>query len=103
VGPLPADAGQPRTCTLDSILSEVHTWEADQQANGPAIGEIKSRVVRELAPYLGVRAADRILERVSGEGDDLLARIESALALFLGERAAEELTGHIVDAAIVRP
>lgn len=65
--------------------------------------EIKSRVAREIAPYLGTVAADLILEQVSAGGDDLLPRLENVLSLFLGGRAAGKLTDHIIDTAIVRP
>ena len=95
-----AAAAQPRPCALGEILKKVRARERD--LSGARIRDIKSRVARELVPYLGSPAAERVLERVAGEGQDLLSRIESVLALFLGGRAAGELAGRIVDTAIVR-
>lgn len=87
---------------LDTVLREVRAREACLRDHDAELIAIKARAAREIAPFLGHRAADQVLGRVSGQGEDLLFRIESMLALFLGGRAAGELTGHIVDAAIVR-
>jgi hypothetical protein len=84
-------------------MQAVRDWDARSRQSDPDLQEIKCRVAREITPYLGSQAADRILQAVAEGGDDLLARIEAVLALFLGTRTAGELTGHIVDATIVRP
>jgi len=54
----------------------------------------------QLAPFLGDRAASRLLQAVSENGQDLLSVIEPVLANFLGDKAAAELVSHLVDTAM---
>jgi hypothetical protein len=54
----------------------------------------------EIAPFLGERAASRLLRSVSENGQDLLSAIEPVLANFLGDKAAGELVGHLLDTAM---
>jgi hypothetical protein len=61
---------------------------------------LQHKVAAEIAPFLGNRAASRLLRSVSENGQDLLSIIEPVLANFLGERAAAELVNHLVDSAM---
>ncbi len=67
-------------------------------ASGPAL---KRKVASELAPYVGPEAAERILQLVADNGENLLSTVDSALRLFLGKAAASRLTSRIVDRAIL--
>lgn len=63
---------------------------------------LKGRVAAQIGPFLGKHAARRLLEPVSGNGEDLLCSIEPILAGFLGDEAASDLVTHVVDTVIVR-
>ena len=62
----------------------------------------RARVATEIKSFLGDRAASQLLERVSGDGRDLLTHVEPVLADFLGIRAASRLITRVVDSAIMR-
>jgi hypothetical protein len=97
-----AGAGQPPDCRLEAVLHDIDCWKTAQGQTGPAASEFKSRAAGEITPYLGRRAADRIVACTLPHDEDLLSRIESVLRLFLGEKTAAELTSRVVDASIVR-
>ena len=61
---------------------------------------VQETVLSQLAPFLGDRAANRLLQSVSQNGQDLLSIIEPVLANFLGNKAAAELVSHLVDTAM---
>jgi anti-sigma factor RsiW len=73
---------------------------AERTRAGGRGGMLQLKVAAEIAPFLGHRAADRLLQSVSENGQDLLCVIEPVLANFLGEKAAAELVNHLVDSAI---
>lgn len=68
------------------------------EASGPAL---KRKVALELAPYVGLEAAEAILQEVADNGENLLSTVDAALRLFLGKAAASRLTSRIVDRAIL--
>jgi len=68
-----------------------------ERARPQRSGEIQQRLVSALAPFLGPLAAGRLLFPASASGRDLLPIVEPVLASFLGERAAAELVGHLID------
>ena len=83
--------------TLQARLKELIAERTKADGRG---GMLQLKVAAEIAPFLGHRAADRLLRSVSENGQDLLCVIEPVLANFLGERAAAELVSHLVDTAI---
>ena len=66
-------------------------------------GEVQHKVAAEIAPFLGHRAARKLVLPVAGRDQDLFGIIEPVLANFLGDRAAAELVGHLIDTAMGRP
>ena len=93
----PPDAG-----AFASILGTIRrVAAASEQPERTA--EVKSRVAQQMQPFLGARATETILHKVSAAGDNLLSSVEPVVALFLGERAASRLVGNVVDRAILRP
>lgn len=84
---------------LTGLLGEMRRWKATHALTGDAL---KRRVLKEVAPFLGHRAAGKIMQPVAEDCHNLLSIIEPVLAQFLGNRAASELVSHIVDVAIVR-
>jgi anti-sigma factor ChrR (cupin superfamily) len=88
-----------REAGLAGVLESIRGLEARSSAEGEAV---KRSVGREIRPYLGGRAAIRILQDVSPGGRDLLPAVEPALALFLGRKAASLLVSRIVATSIVR-
>ena len=95
-GPGEAAAG------LDGIMARIERWEARRSGPEHAGAAVKLEVAREIAPYLGGRAAGEILEPVADEGQDLLSTVEPVLGLFLGRKAASSLVSRIVETAIMR-
>jgi hypothetical protein len=59
-------------------------------------------VATEIGPYLGSAGSATVLERVSGDGEDLLCAVEGVLADFLGRRAVGQLVDRIVEHTIMR-
>ena len=101
VAPPPGEMGS--ECALQPVLEDARRWEIERASADPDSRSMKTHASGAIADYVGARAADRIVEKVSPYSDDLLSRVESVLALFLGCKAAAELTGHVVDGIIVRP
>jgi hypothetical protein len=85
--------------TLQARLQELIAERAKPDRRGAVL---QRKVAAEIAPFLGHRAANRLLGSVSENGEDLLCIIEPVLANFLGDRAAAELVSHLVDSAIGR-
>jgi hypothetical protein len=83
--------------TLQSRLKELIAERTKPDWRGATL---QLKVAAEIAPFLGHRAAGRLLRSVSQNGQDLLCVIEPVLANFLGDRAAAELVSHLVDTAI---
>jgi hypothetical protein len=80
-------------------LAEVQRELLREGASGDAL---KRRVEAELTPYLGVAAANRILQQVAPSGENLLSTVDFVMRLFLGKAAAGRLVSRIVDRAIMR-
>lgn len=90
-------AGSGARGLLASTLAAIEQWQ-----RGSDCKMVKVRVAAELGPYLGSKATRNVLEDVSVEGGNLLSKVEPALALFVGVKAAERLVTHIVDVSILR-
>lgn len=86
-------------------VSEVLRLLAQRQAElaQDSFESLKQRVVRELTPYLGALAAERVLQTLPRTGENLLSTLDSTLRLFIGKSAASQLVSRIVDRAIMRP
>jgi hypothetical protein len=82
---------------LQARMRELIFQKADADRRG---GELRERVLAEIAPFLGFRAANRLLRSVSGNGQDLLRTVGPILANFLGDRAAAEVVSHLADTAM---
>jgi hypothetical protein len=63
---------------------------------------VKTRLGSELAPFLGPRATEQLLEGASVQRENLLSTVEPVVALFLGCRAASTLIDQIVVHSILR-
>ncbi len=85
---------------MAAILGSIKQWNS-RQSSGCSGPGLKSRVAKEIAPYLGERAANQLLATVSDTGHDLLSTIEPLLGEFLGPKAAADLVTRLVDRAIV--
>ena len=84
------------------LISRVRAWQA-APATADRTGEaLKRRVAVEIAPYVGSRAADSILQPVAEDGRNLVSSVSPLLTMFLGRRASEHLVSHVVEHAIVR-
>jgi anti-sigma factor ChrR (cupin superfamily) len=84
------------------LMSRLRAWQAGP-ATADRTGEaLKRRVALEIAPYVGSRAADSILQPVVEDGRNLLSSVSPLLTMFLGRRATEHLVSHVVEHAIVR-
>ena len=89
---LPPEALEALRARLQELIAE--------RARPHRLGEIQQKVASALAPFLGPMAAGRLLFPVSGNGRELLPIVEPVLVNFLGERAAAELVGHLIDTAM---
>ena len=87
---------------LSEFLTKLSELQRKLEIEGANSAALRSRVESELIPYIGAAAARRILQRVEPGGENLLATIDSALRLFLGNAATDRLVSHIVDRAIMR-
>jgi hypothetical protein len=76
---------------LDAVLAKTRAWE-----NAHPVRAVRDRVAARVRPFLGARATDRLVGSALPEGEDLLARIEPVLALFLGRQAADRLVTHVL-------
>jgi hypothetical protein len=83
--------------TLRARLQELVAERVKSDRRGELM---QHKVLAEIAPFLGDRAANRLLWSVSETGQDLLSIIEPVLANFLGDRAAAELVNRLVDTAM---
>jgi len=92
---------EPGKTLLDRVITATRGWDAARSA-APASESVKRQAAGKLSPLLGPRATRRILETVPENGDGLLPAVEPVLALFLGRRAAEEISGGIAKEVIVR-
>jgi hypothetical protein len=95
----PGDQPAPPVTDLLASLSELQSAMAQPEASGDAL---KRRVASELIPYVGATAAERILQLVTPNGENLLSTVESALRVFLGNAATARVVSRIVDRAIMR-
>jgi hypothetical protein len=90
----------------DSVLARLRdameAWERSQQQSSRNGSHVKLRVATEIAPFLGPQATNAILKTVTETDDNLLSTLEPVLGLFLGNRAASRLVGHVVDSALIR-
>jgi anti-sigma factor RsiW len=86
--------------TLDSLSARIQQWQKRRRDPAMSAEAIRSRVARELGPFLGSQGAHRILNPITPECRNLLCAVEPVLAHFLGARAATELMDHVVDIAI---
>lgn len=109
IRPNPADDGVvdprypvqlPDLGLLAKIRSEIRAFQA-ARSDDRWHAEMKSRVAREIGPFLGSNGARMLLQPVAENGRNLLSTIEPVLAEFLGPRAASELVSHVVDTSIV--
>lgn len=98
-GTLPA---RPDVPPAGEMLARIRRWQAGQNEGVTGAQALKQRVAGEIAPYLGNRASSAVLQRVTGEGENLLSVVETVLAAFLGRSAAAPLVNHVVDRAIMR-
>ena len=87
---------------LSSLLARLRGWESSELRLVKRHEELKHRVADAIEPYLGKRATDELLARVTEDGRDLLSQVAPLLAMFLGRRAAGPLVSHVVESAIVR-
>jgi anti-sigma factor RsiW len=85
-----------------AVLAGIRRWEGETSQPEKGGTAVKRRVEAQIEPFLGQQAAARLLESVPDDGSNLLSTIEPVLANFLGSRAASELVGHVVEAAIMR-
>ena len=96
---LPGDQTAPPVADLLASLSELQSAMAQAGASGDALIR---RVASELIPYVGTTVAERILQLVTPDGENLLSTVESALRVFLGKAATARVVSRIVDRAIMR-
>ncbi len=89
--PLPPQALETLRARLQELIAE--------RARPHRADEIQQKLVYALAPFLGPLAAGRLFP-LSGDSRDLLPIVEPVLINFLGERAAAELVGHLIDTAM---
>ncbi|HEY1341242.1 MAG TPA: hypothetical protein VGF59_27215 [Bryobacteraceae bacterium] len=86
---------------LTDLRDKIDRW----RAAGPpeAIGAAAKRHAAAVAgPYLGFKAAERLLDPAPNTGETLLSTLEPVLRLFLGRRAASRLVTRIAAESIVR-
>ena len=95
----PRIPAEPGPFILAGIRAKIRNWEAQRSSEQWTQG-LKTRVARQIGPFLGSRGADCVLQPVSQDGENLLCAIEPVLAEFLGSRAASSLVGRVVDAAL---
>jgi len=89
----------PDDFVLSGLRQRIRNWESER-ASGNWMQGVKTRVLRQLGPFLGSQGADSLLEPVAQDGGNLLSTIEPVLAEFLGNRAASNLVGRVVDSAL---
>jgi|SRR5579871_7009340 len=87
---------------VEDLLSNLSALRSSLEQPELTGNALKTRVKSELVPYVGVEAADRILQSVAPSGENLLSTIEPVLRLFLGKAATARIVSRIVDRAIVR-
>jgi hypothetical protein len=94
-----ADSGV--AAMLDGIRSRVRGWNSRREH------ELDPETVRQLVasrigPFMGSRAARKVLESVAPNNQNLFAVVEPVLGEFLGRSAAASLVDHVVESAIVK-
>jgi hypothetical protein len=87
---------------VNSVLVRLRGWERGESRPARTGESLKRRVAGAIEPYLGKRAADRLLQPVREDGRDLLSTVAPLLTMFLGRRAAGNLVSYVVETAIVR-
>ena len=86
---------------LSGIRQAIRKWDEDRTRPERSGEAVKSRVAREIGPFLGEGGARQLMLGVSENGNNMLHTVERVLANFLGERAASHLVNHVVDSAIL--
>jgi hypothetical protein len=87
---------------VETLLGKLRRWEAHEPKPARNAEALKQRVAGAIAPYLGKRAADKLLHPVREDGRNLLSDVGPLLTMFLGRRAAGNLVSHVVETTIVR-
>jgi len=86
----------------EGVRQRIRAWERSRCHPEHKDAAVRERVARQIEPFLGTRAADKVIEPDPVNNRGMLGNVETVLEEFLGHGAAASIVNHVVDAAIVK-
>lgn len=86
----------------EGVRQRISAWERSRSHPEQKDAAVRKRVARQIEPFLGRRAAVRVIEPEMGSNRGLLGNVEVVLEEFLGRGAAASIVNDVVDATIVK-